>query len=65
MFFKLAVATAEINITVGLLKGVTELPFPEQVVDENPERRVVTRYVPLGWFRFLCFHDHRAVEITM
>ncbi|KAH8686266.1 4-trimethylaminobutyraldehyde dehydrogenase [Ilyonectria robusta] len=44
----LAVATAEINITVGLLKGVTELPFPEQVVDDNPERRVVTRYVPLG-----------------
>ncbi|KAF7558004.1 hypothetical protein G7Z17_g334 [Cylindrodendrum hubeiense] len=44
----LAVAKAEVHQTVLFLKGVANLPFPEQVVDDTPERRVVTRYVPLG-----------------
>ncbi|OHW96994.1 aldehyde dehydrogenase [Colletotrichum incanum] len=29
-------------------KGMSNLPFPEEVVDNNPDRRVITRYTPLG-----------------
>ncbi|GJC83078.1 putative aldehyde dehydrogenase FUS7 [Colletotrichum liriopes] len=29
-------------------KGMSNLPFPEEVVDNNPDRRVITRYTPLA-----------------
>ncbi|WQF84679.1 Putative aldehyde dehydrogenase domain, aldehyde/histidinol dehydrogenase [Colletotrichum destructivum] len=29
-------------------KGMSNLSFPEEVVDNNPDRRVITRYTPLG-----------------
>ncbi|KAH7136982.1 aldehyde dehydrogenase [Dactylonectria estremocensis] len=44
----LAVAKIEVDQTVLILRGVAKLPFPEQVVDDTPGRRIVTRYVPIG-----------------
>ncbi|KAJ0332169.1 hypothetical protein COL5a_001873 [Colletotrichum fioriniae] len=41
-------AQFEIGEAVKHFKGMTNLPFPEEVVDNNPDRRVLTRYVPLG-----------------
>ncbi|KAM5360145.1 hypothetical protein ACJZ2D_013960 [Fusarium nematophilum] len=42
------VAIAEVRQTVDMLKGVANLPFPEDVIEDSPTRRVVTRYVPVG-----------------
>ncbi|KAK2006836.1 aldehyde dehydrogenase [Colletotrichum eremochloae] len=41
-------AQIEIIESIKHFKGMSELPFPEEVVDNNPDRRVITRYTPLG-----------------
>ncbi|KAM5344179.1 hypothetical protein ACJ41O_012716 [Fusarium nematophilum] len=45
------VAIAEVRQTVDMLKGVANLPFPEDVIEDSPTRRVVTRYVPVASFK--------------
>ncbi|KAK7418717.1 hypothetical protein QQX98_003735 [Neonectria punicea] len=44
----LAFAKAEVESTANILKGISKLPFPEEVVEDTPDRRVITRYVPIG-----------------
>ncbi|KAK7423224.1 hypothetical protein QQZ08_009120 [Neonectria magnoliae] len=44
----LAFAKAEVESTVNILKGIAKLPFLEEVVEDTPDRRVITRYVPIG-----------------
>ncbi|CAI0652011.1 unnamed protein product [Colletotrichum noveboracense] len=41
-------AQFEISEAIKHFKGVPTLPFPEEVVSDDPDRRVITRYVPLG-----------------
>ncbi|RGP69708.1 aldehyde dehydrogenase [Fusarium sporotrichioides] len=38
----------EIMLAVQFLKGYASLPDPEQVIEDKPGRKVVTKYVPLG-----------------
>lgn len=33
---------------VEILKGVAKLPFPEDVIEDSGDCRVITRYVPVG-----------------
>ncbi|KAI8174960.1 putative aldehyde dehydrogenase [Colletotrichum sp. SAR 10_65] len=41
-------AQFEISEAIKHFRGVPTLPFPEEVVSDDPDRRVITRYVPLG-----------------
>ncbi|KAM5357000.1 hypothetical protein ACJZ2D_016718 [Fusarium nematophilum] len=41
-------AIFEVREAVKMLKAVAQLPFGEDVVEDSDERRIVTRYVPLG-----------------
>ncbi|KAK2055180.1 aldehyde dehydrogenase [Colletotrichum caudatum] len=41
-------AQFEVSEAVKHFKGMSDLPFPGEVVDNNPDRRVITRYTPLG-----------------
>ncbi|RTE85355.1 hypothetical protein BHE90_000159 [Fusarium euwallaceae] len=43
----LQLATMEIGTSVQFLKGYSQLPDPEEVIEDTPGRRVVTKYVPL------------------
>ncbi|KAJ0139353.1 NAD/NADP-dependent betaine aldehyde dehydrogenase, partial [Colletotrichum tanaceti] len=38
----------EVSECVKHFKGMSSLPFSEEVVDNNPDRRIITRYTPLG-----------------
>ncbi|KPM42673.1 hypothetical protein AK830_g3900 [Neonectria ditissima] len=44
----LAFAEGEVQSAVTMFKGIAQLPFPEEVVEDTAERRVITRYVPIG-----------------
>ncbi|KAM5347645.1 hypothetical protein ACJ41O_007469 [Fusarium nematophilum] len=44
----LQLATMEIDASIQFLKGYSQLPDPEEVIEDKPGRRVVTKYVPLG-----------------
>ncbi|RSL82441.1 hypothetical protein CEP51_005175 [Fusarium floridanum] len=44
----LQLATMEIGTSVQFLKGYSQLPDPEEVIEDTPGRRVVTKYVPLA-----------------
>ncbi|TDZ33666.1 putative aldehyde dehydrogenase FUS7 [Colletotrichum spinosum] len=44
----LGFAQFEISEAIKHFRGVPTLPFPEEVVSDDPDRRVITRYVPLG-----------------
>lgn len=39
----------EIGTSIQFLKAYSQLPDPEEVIEDTPGRRVVTKYVPLGW----------------
>ncbi|KAF4980179.1 hypothetical protein FZEAL_3757 [Fusarium zealandicum] len=43
----MSMAEIEIAQTVGILKGIASLPFPEDVIEDSSTRRVITRYVPV------------------
>lgn len=45
---KLPVAIGEVNAAITWIKGQSGLELPEEVVEDNEKRRVVTRYTPLG-----------------
>ncbi|WKT41310.1 Aldehyde dehydrogenase, N-terminal [Fusarium oxysporum f. sp. vasinfectum] len=44
----LQLAHVEIGMAIQFLQGYSQLPDPEEVIEDRPGRRVVTRYVPLG-----------------
>ncbi|WDK19239.1 aldehyde dehydrogenase [Colletotrichum graminicola] len=41
-------ALFEVSEAVKHFKGMSNLPFHEEVVENDPDRRVITRYTPLG-----------------
>ncbi|KAL0936258.1 aldehyde dehydrogenase [Colletotrichum truncatum] len=41
-------AQFEVGEAIKHFRGVPTLPFPEEVISDNPDRRVITRYTPLG-----------------
>ncbi|KAF3344027.1 hypothetical protein VD0002_g5236 [Verticillium dahliae] len=43
-----AAALFEVQQAVGTLKGVAQLPFGDEVVEDSDKNRIVTRYVPIG-----------------
>ncbi|KAL7765856.1 hypothetical protein ACKLNR_003772 [Fusarium oxysporum f. sp. zingiberi] len=44
----LQLAHVEIGMAIQFLQGYSQLPDPEEVIEDRPGRQVVTRYVPLG-----------------
>ncbi|EYB21885.1 hypothetical protein FG05_11542 [Fusarium graminearum] len=44
----LAMAHFEIMLSVQFLKGYASLPDPQRVIEDKPDCKVVTKYVPLG-----------------
>ncbi|OQD60696.1 hypothetical protein PENPOL_c021G04977 [Penicillium polonicum] len=44
----LAQAAVEIAMAVRWLKGLSEIEVPETIIEEDEERQIVQRYVPLG-----------------
>ncbi|KAF4995718.1 hypothetical protein FDECE_12711 [Fusarium decemcellulare] len=44
----MVVATTEIQNAVDMFKGIAKLEFPENVIEDSAQRRVITRYVPVG-----------------
>lgn len=45
---QLAMAHFEIMLSVQFLKGYASLPDPQRVIEDKPDCKVVTKYVPLG-----------------
>ncbi|KAH7367425.1 4-trimethylaminobutyraldehyde dehydrogenase [Plectosphaerella cucumerina] len=43
-----AQAQYELVQAIGVLRGVAQLPFGEEVVEDSEQARVITRYVPIG-----------------
>lgn len=41
-------ARSEVAIALAFLKGSCSLSLPEEVLEDTPERKVITRYTPLG-----------------
>ncbi|KAL2672953.1 hypothetical protein Neosp_013671 [[Neocosmospora] mangrovei] len=44
----LQLAHMEIGMAIQFLKGYSQLPDPEEVIEDKPGRRIVTKYVPLA-----------------
>ncbi|KAM0335215.1 hypothetical protein ACHAQA_000257 [Verticillium albo-atrum] len=44
----LPAALFEVQQAIGTLKGITQLPFGDEVVEDSDNNRIVTRYVPIG-----------------
>lgn len=41
-------ARNEVDTGVIWLKGLANLDMPEEVIEDNEDRKVITRYTPLG-----------------
>lgn len=48
---QLGFAQFEVSEAVKHFRGVPTLPFPGETVSDDPNRQVITRYVPLGMRR--------------
>ncbi|KAK7582065.1 hypothetical protein V3481_014134 [Fusarium oxysporum f. sp. vasinfectum] len=44
----LAMAQMEVGMCANFLRGYAKLPEPEDVIEDKPGRRVITKYVPIG-----------------
>lgn len=41
-------AHQELDVSIQFLRGYSQLPEPDEVIEDKPGRRVIARYVPLG-----------------
>jgi acyl-CoA reductase-like NAD-dependent aldehyde dehydrogenase len=48
MSFQLRFATREVGDGVRWLAEMAKLDVPEEVMEDNEDRKVITRYTPLG-----------------
>jgi len=45
---QLAMATSEAQSGVAWLNGIASLKLPEEIIEDNDDRKVIQRYTPLG-----------------
>lgn len=45
---QLPLATQEVEAVVGWLRAMSHIPLPEETIEDNDARTVITRYTPIG-----------------